>query len=172
MKQVGIVRRIDELGRIVVPKEIRRYLKIDSGDFVEINLYEERIILSKFHPLNHNQELISNLCEALKESYQTDIIITNSAMVLYSTLGEALIDCSLETEFIKRISSYLEKEISALNKISLTDNYVIDKDFICYEIMVDNKSFGYLILLDKIISKKQKDLALFLLDYLNRMLKD
>ena len=48
MKSTGVVRRIDELGRIVLPKEIRRTLGIDEKDPLEIYVEEDRIILTKF----------------------------------------------------------------------------------------------------------------------------
>ena len=52
MKATGIVRRIDDLGRIVVPKEIRRTLRIREGDALEIFTDREgEIILKKYSPL-------------------------------------------------------------------------------------------------------------------------
>ena len=50
MKSTGIVRNIDELGRIVIPKEIRTNMDIKHGDPVEIFIDGEKIILSKYHP--------------------------------------------------------------------------------------------------------------------------
>lgn len=172
MKQVGIVRRIDELGRIVVPKEIRKYLKIDNGDFVEINVYEENIVLTKFHILDHNKDLIFELCKSIHKAYKTDIVITNLDEILFSTLSSKMIGEKINCDFLKRINSFLEKEISSLNKVSLTDNYIIDKDFISYKVYINDKFFGYLLLLDKIIGNKQKDIAVFMLDYLNKLLND
>lgn len=49
MKSTGVVRRIDELGRIVLPKEIRRTLGIDEKDPLEIYVEEDRIILTKYN---------------------------------------------------------------------------------------------------------------------------
>ena len=49
MKSVGIVRNIDELGRVVVPKELRRKLGIANTDPVEIYVEGEKIILTKYH---------------------------------------------------------------------------------------------------------------------------
>ena len=48
MKTIGIVRRIDELGRIVIPKEIRKTLTIKVGDPVEIFTNKDKIILKKY----------------------------------------------------------------------------------------------------------------------------
>ena len=53
MKSTGIVRNIDELGRIVVPKEIRERLGIASNDPVEIFMEEDRIVLKKYLSVCH-----------------------------------------------------------------------------------------------------------------------
>lgn len=50
MKETGIVRRIDDLGRIVIPKEIRRTLGIKESDPMEIFVQGDQIILSKYAP--------------------------------------------------------------------------------------------------------------------------
>jgi transcriptional pleiotropic regulator of transition state genes len=50
MKATGIVRRIDDLGRVVIPKELRRTLNIADGDPIEIFVDSERIILKKYAP--------------------------------------------------------------------------------------------------------------------------
>ena len=46
--KTGMVRRIDELGRIVIPKEIRRNLKLNMGDIVEIYVEDNKILLKRF----------------------------------------------------------------------------------------------------------------------------
>ncbi len=50
MKSTGVVRRIDELGRIVLPIEIRKNLDIDNRDAVEIFVDQDKIILKKYEP--------------------------------------------------------------------------------------------------------------------------
>ena len=49
MKNLGIIRRVDELGRIVIPKEIRDVLNINFGSSVEIFIDEGKIILEKYN---------------------------------------------------------------------------------------------------------------------------
>ena len=51
MKSTGVVRRIDELGRIVIPKEIRKNMRIKSGDNLEIFLEGDNILLRKYSPI-------------------------------------------------------------------------------------------------------------------------
>ena len=50
MKNTGIVRKVDELGRVVVPKELRRVLSIGDGEPVEIYVDEDKIVLKKYQP--------------------------------------------------------------------------------------------------------------------------
>ena len=50
MKAIGIVRKIDSLGRIVVPMELRNLLDISEGDPIEIFIEDDRIILKKYSP--------------------------------------------------------------------------------------------------------------------------
>lgn len=49
MKSTGIVRRVDELGRIVIPMELRRTFNIDVRDPLEIFIEEDKIVLSKYN---------------------------------------------------------------------------------------------------------------------------
>ncbi len=63
MKSTGIVRNIDELGRIVVPKEIRRKLGIANTDPVEIYVEEDKIILTKYLPVCHFCSSSENIME-------------------------------------------------------------------------------------------------------------
>lgn len=63
MKATGIVRRIDDLGRVFIPKEIRRTMNIREGDPLEIFLQEGGVVLKKYNP-NYRDKLITILQNA------------------------------------------------------------------------------------------------------------
>ena len=69
MKATGIVRRIDDLGRVVVPKEIRRVLRIREGDPLEI--YTDRngeVIFKKYSPMGELNTFVSQLCDSVTKT--------------------------------------------------------------------------------------------------------
>ena len=69
MKATGIVRRIDDLGRVVIPKEIRRTLRIREGDPLEI--FTERdgeVIFKKYSPMGDLTELAAQICESIAKN--------------------------------------------------------------------------------------------------------
>lgn len=69
MKATGIVRRIDDLGRVVIPKEIRRTMRIREGDPLEIYTSRDgEVIFKKYSMLGGVEEFASQICETLSKS--------------------------------------------------------------------------------------------------------
>jgi len=78
MKATGIVRRIDDLGRVVIPKEIRRTLRIREGDPLEIFVSRGgEIILKKYSPINELGHFASEYAEALFDSLHVPAFIAD-----------------------------------------------------------------------------------------------
>ena len=66
MKATGIVRRIDDLGRVVIPKEIRRTMRIREGDPLEIfTNHDGEVIFKKYSPIGELNSIAAEYCEAL-----------------------------------------------------------------------------------------------------------
>ena len=67
MNRTGIIRRIDDLGRVVIPKEIRRTLNLKEGDPLELLVADEMVCFQKYYPEAGYKERIKNLIENLDE---------------------------------------------------------------------------------------------------------
>lgn len=67
MNATGIIRRVDDLGRIVLPKEVRRKAGISEGTPMEIFTSDEGIVLKKYYPENELEGMTKNLMEAVED---------------------------------------------------------------------------------------------------------
>ena len=117
MKATGIVRRIDDLGRVVIPKEIRRTLRIREGDPLEIFTDREgEIILKKYSPVGELGNFAKEYAESLaKTSGHITCIVDKDQIIAVS--GGA------KKDFMeKHISTAMEKAISARTVISSNRN--------------------------------------------------
>lgn len=83
MKATGIVRRIDDLGRVVVPKEIRRTLRIREGDPLEIFTDQEgKIVLKKYSPMKEIWEFAERFSQVLAKETGSIAMITDKDHVI------------------------------------------------------------------------------------------
>lgn len=82
MKNTGMVRRIDELGRIVIPKEMRKQLMMKEGESIAFSLDNDKIILTKYSLLNKLTPLVQSLLEGLYRQYQNTFLLCNLDEIL------------------------------------------------------------------------------------------
>lgn len=104
MKATGIVRRIDDLGRVVIPKEIRRTMRIREGDPLEI--FTERdgeVIFKKYSPIGELGDFASDYAETLAKTSGKAAVITDKDSVI------AVSGVPKRELAEKRISAKLEK---------------------------------------------------------------
>ncbi len=122
MKATGIVRRIDDLGRVVIPKEIRRTLRIREGDPLEIFTDREgEIILKKYSPIGELGTFAKEYAESISQSVGHIICIVDKDQIIAVSGG-------FKKEFLeKHISSALEDAINSRSIISCTRS---DKEFV------------------------------------------
>ena len=104
MKATGIVRRIDDLGRVVIPKEIRRTMRIREGDPLEIYTSKEgEVIFKKYSLMGGVDEFAAQICETLSKSTGATVAVTDRDSVI-AAAGSARRDL-----IGKRISTQLEQ---------------------------------------------------------------
>lgn len=104
MKATGIVRRIDDLGRVVIPKEIRRTLRIREGDPLEIFTDREGgVILKKYSPIEELTDFSREYAESLQQSIGHIVLIADKDAFI-SVSGAS------KKDFVeKKVSDELEK---------------------------------------------------------------
>lgn len=92
-KSTGIVRRIDDLGRVVIPKEIRRTLNIREGDPLEIYIDHERdeIVFRKYKTSTENiaEECAKLVASAIKNGFIYNLFVDGDAVTIYTPKGKA-----------------------------------------------------------------------------------
>ncbi len=92
MQDTGIIRRIDELGRVVIPKELRKKLRIKEGDPLEIYTEENQMILRKYSPMSAITNRAIAVAEGLNAILEKGVIITdNDQIVAFSGVKEMAI---------------------------------------------------------------------------------
>lgn len=83
MKATGIVRRIDDLGRVVIPKEIRRTLRIREGDPLEIFTDREGgVILKKYSPIGDLSEFSKGYTDSLQQTIGNIVMICDKDTII------------------------------------------------------------------------------------------
>ena len=104
MRATGIVRRIDELGRVVIPKEIRRTLRIRDGDPLEIFTDRDgEVIFKKYSPIGELLNFASQYAETLYKTGEIPIIITDRDTVV------AFAGVSKKDAYEKKIAHEIEE---------------------------------------------------------------
>ena len=153
MKATGIVRRIDDLGRVVIPKEIRRTLRIREGEPMEIFTGEEgEIFLKKHSPIrklsDHVKELVTSMAQATGNLVciaDQDYIVAASGVGQREYLGEE-ISKTLE-EFIKGRDAKMF-EVNKRDSVSLVaSGKMTDESMIIQPILSAGDTIGAVILI-------------------------
>lgn len=122
MKATGIVRRIDDLGRVVIPKEIRRTLRIREGDPLEIFTDREgEIVLKKYSPIGELGNFAGQYAESLAQTTGCMVCVTDRDEVIAVAGG------SKRNMLAKHISKGLEKVIDERENVLAYSN---DKGFV------------------------------------------
>jgi AbrB family transcriptional regulator (stage V sporulation protein T) len=135
MKATGIVRRIDDLGRVVIPKELRRALRLREGDPLEMFLNREGgIILKKYSPIGELGDFAREYAESLNETLGHIALITDRDKIIAVTGVN-------KKEFLnKPIGKAVEevinnrKTLNYNNAMDLEDRHILQIDGKEYEI--------------------------------------
>ena len=179
MKATGIVRRIDDLGRVVIPKEIRRTLLIREGDPLEIFTDREgEIILKKYSPIGELGTLAKLYAESLSQTLGCTVCITDTDQVIAAS-GTGKKD--LQDQFICRELEQLLRnrgqvlaESSDSSYIKITPDMKEYQDEAICPIICEGDVIGSVVLLNRDDRKKfgevEQRVAYSAADFLGRQM--
>lgn len=140
MKETGVVRKLDELGRVVIPKEIRKTLRINEGDMVEIYVDGSDVVALKKHsPFKINEDDSYKLSKTLYDKFKNTILITDEIQIIggYGPLFGEHIDQYLSKEY-KKIFKEQSRYYGPSNGIK------------------ENSKIGYTVLIRKLFNKEEE----------------
>ena len=155
MKATGIVRRIDDLGRVVVPKEIRRTLRIREGDPLEIFTDREgEIILKKYSPIGELGQFAGQYAESLAQATGQLVCITDRDHVIAAAgngkkdFDGKPISKQLENVIEERATILAAQEDETFIKVTLDDTGEYDSQAIS-TIICEGDAIGSVVIYGK-----------------------
>ena len=165
MKATGVVRRIDDLGRVVIPKEIRKTLRIKEGDPLEIFTDREgQVILKKYSPIGELSEFATGYAETLAKTTGHIACITDKDTIIAVSGGSKKEfleqDVSRELEKLmedKEVYTSKENSDKAVPITRNDTNEKKNKSQIVYPIISNGDTIGTVILMSKDSNTKMNE---------------
>lgn len=142
MQITGIVRKIDDLGRIVLPKELRKTLNINPGDDFQISIDNEKIILEKYFLLKNNEEELIKMINCFNSDDNKVYLVINNKIV---NKDNEQITNKVKDIIITR-KQYLNEEI---NKYIISDNIIEEGKILIAPIVYNSDLLGSFIIINK-----------------------
>lgn len=151
MKSTGVIRRIDELGRIVIPKEIRKSLRIHEGDSIEIYTdNNENIVLKKYSNIDSRNDIAKILIKEINKYLKHDVLITDQDKIIAveGSMKKDYLDKELNSKFT---SEFINKKNDFEDKknIQIIDNKNLEGYFIIKPLNIDGINSGFIIIYSK-----------------------
>lgn len=158
----GMVRKIDELGRVVLPKEMRRVLNIKTGSSVEMVIDENnKIVISKFSEIENVLSMAKCLGEILYEKLNLKCLICDDDKVL-NVVGD-----SKKIYLHKKVLGQCKKNCTIkLNKFLNVD---VEEDAKVFPIVLQGFTKGFIVILSNNFNSENVEL---LIDYFSFLIKD
>ena len=151
----GIVRKIDELGRIVIPKEIRKSLNIRNGEDVQIFIRDEEIVLKKYKKLLTVKDSAIKYLYSFRKITDSTMFITDKDKIIASTL-ENLLGEKIDDKILNLIEERKSEDGYSLKM----GNNIINKYYYALPIIIDADAIGSIIIVNDLqINEKDKLLS-------------
>ena len=137
-----IIRKIDDLGRITIPKDLRNELRLYPNDLIKMEAKEENLIITKTKPSNTYIKFIDKIVNNLYKISNSNIIITNTDEIISYKINDKtkLEDKKLDKDITNKILK--RKSIETKGILNITKSYKIDKNYILEPIISNSILLG------------------------------
>ena len=166
MKATGIVRRIDDLGRIVIPKEIRRTMRIREGDPMEIFTSREgEILLKKYSPVGELGEFAVSIAESIAQTLGELVCVTDRDYIIAAAgagkkeFEGRLLDSQMQAAIDQRTNQVLTEDKSKFLKITQEDEKSYERQTVA-TILSNGDSIGAVVVLSRDKNNNSEDALL------------
>ncbi len=162
MKSTSVLRRIDNLGRVVIPRDIRKNLKIRSGELLEIFINDDYIMLKKHSIINDMKNIAFLYAETFSEISKRNIIIMDRDKVIATSgsLKKEYLNKEISKDFLDLLfkrKNYIENEV---NSIKINPQKEEFSKYILIPIITNGDVNGGVLLLDQTKDFTEKDLEI------------
>jgi AbrB family transcriptional regulator (stage V sporulation protein T) len=152
MKNTGVIRKIDELGRIVIPKEIRKNLSIGNGEDVQIYVEEDKIILKKYQKVLTIKENAQKYLNMFCKITNSQIYVTDREKVIASSNLDNL-DVNIDNKIVSLINDRRSESGFGFK----LGEVLINKKYYLSPMIVDADAIGGVIIVtDNDVEEKDK----------------
>jgi AbrB family looped-hinge helix DNA binding protein len=157
IKEVGSIRKLDELGRVVIPKSLRELLNIDQGDNIEFYLENNAILLKKSSLIEINEEEIYKLMQLYYLKYYKSSAIVEK--------GKIILEYGKDIEKINEFIS--NKNLNSMNKKVMMK---VDYNNKYYYVTNIRDKYHFIVYEDKMFTSLDSEILNFIIDYINKLL--
>ncbi len=154
----GMLRHVDMLGRVVIPREVRKAMRINYGDLMEFcACSNQQVIMRKFHLIQEIGDVACEIIKLVKINNKCEIYIVDTEQLISKNGEKAkqneLISPELQTILEKR------KEVEKVEKVKITDTISIDTEIFIQPIIANGDLMGGVIVMSKNLTELNKKLA-------------
>ena len=179
MKTTGVVRRIDDLGRIVIPKDIRKSLRIRDGESLEFFVDKETISLKKFSTSADLSEIAQSLLDTIYITINKSIFVTDRDKFVAGTGKYKKDFCgyNISTKLEERLfdTESLVKESSLIEEIVDNKKAGIEYKYILSPILSEGETIGLTLMLNedgKSFTEEDEHIIQIIANFLSKYLED
>lgn len=167
MKSTGVIKKMDDLGRIVIPKEMRKMLNASINEVFELFVEDDSLILKRHNCFENVFNQLSKIINLIKDNKVCDCIVTDNEKVIFNTLN---IECKI-SDICKNY--ILNREESVTDCKNLIENCIINKQVCFLPLFTELKAVGGLIcIFDNDINEYNINIGRFIASIIKSIIND